>query len=194
MVICHRLLYTDTMKNVVIVILILIILGGAGWYYWNMNTEVIDNNPTIVVGSFDECARAGYTIMESYPRQCRTPDGKTFVENIGNALEKANLIKLVTPRPNDIVKSPLIIEGQARGTWYFEASFPVTLTDADGKILARAPAQAEGEWMTENFVPFKIGLKFDTPTTDTGFLILEKDNPSGEPKFDDQLKIPVRFR
>lgn len=31
------------------------------------------------VGSFEECALAGYPIMESYPEQCRTPDGRTFV-------------------------------------------------------------------------------------------------------------------
>ena len=31
------------------------------------------------VSSFDECAAAGYPIMESYPEQCRTPDGRTFV-------------------------------------------------------------------------------------------------------------------
>jgi hypothetical protein len=31
------------------------------------------------IGSFEECALAGYPIMESYPEQCRTPDGRTFV-------------------------------------------------------------------------------------------------------------------
>lgn len=31
------------------------------------------------ISSFDECAAAGYPIMESYPEQCRTPDGRTFV-------------------------------------------------------------------------------------------------------------------
>jgi hypothetical protein len=29
--------------------------------------------------TFDDCAAAGYPVMESYPRQCRTPDGRTFV-------------------------------------------------------------------------------------------------------------------
>ncbi|MFA7309899.1 MAG: hypothetical protein WC050_03250 [Candidatus Paceibacterota bacterium] len=31
------------------------------------------------VGSFSDCALAGYPIMESFPEQCRTPDGRTFV-------------------------------------------------------------------------------------------------------------------
>ncbi len=32
------------------------------------------------ITNFDECARAGFPIMESYPRQCRSSDGRTFVE------------------------------------------------------------------------------------------------------------------
>jgi len=31
------------------------------------------------ITNFDECKSAGYPIMESYPEQCRTPDGRLFV-------------------------------------------------------------------------------------------------------------------
>jgi len=34
------------------------------------------------IHSFEECAAAGNPVMESYPRQCRTADGKHFVEII----------------------------------------------------------------------------------------------------------------
>ncbi len=34
------------------------------------------------IDSFEECAAAGNPVMESYPRQCRTADGKHFVESI----------------------------------------------------------------------------------------------------------------
>jgi len=34
------------------------------------------------IQSFEECAAAGNPVMESYPRQCRTADGKHFVEII----------------------------------------------------------------------------------------------------------------
>jgi len=53
--------------------------------------------------------------MESYPRQCKTPDGKTFTEDIGNEVEKLDLIKINNPRPNQIIESPLFIKGEARG-------------------------------------------------------------------------------
>lgn len=35
-----------------------------------------------VVNSFEECAAAGYPVMESYPRQCAMPDGRHFVETV----------------------------------------------------------------------------------------------------------------
>ncbi|RJQ35451.1 hypothetical protein C4568_00875 [Candidatus Parcubacteria bacterium] len=31
------------------------------------------------ISSFQECTDAGYPIMESFPEQCATPDGRTFV-------------------------------------------------------------------------------------------------------------------
>jgi hypothetical protein len=32
------------------------------------------------ISNFEECAKQGYPVMESYPRQCRTPSGKLFFE------------------------------------------------------------------------------------------------------------------
>jgi eight-cysteine-cluster-containing protein len=32
------------------------------------------------IQTFEGCAKAGYPILESYPRQCRTPDGRAFIE------------------------------------------------------------------------------------------------------------------
>ena len=40
------------------------------------------------IASFEECVAAGYPVMETYPRQCRTPDGRNFVEEIINPLAK----------------------------------------------------------------------------------------------------------
>jgi hypothetical protein len=47
--------------------------------------------------------------------------------------------------------------------------------------------------MTEEFVPFTATLTFEQPETETGFLVLEKDNPSGLPEQADELRIPVSF-
>lgn len=151
--------------------------------------------PTVkkFITSFDECAAAGYPILESYPERCITPQGQSFTQDIGNELVKADLIRVNSPRPNQAVASPLIITGQARGTWFFEASFPIKLLAHDGQIIASGIAQAQTNWMTENFVPFTAELNFYNPATTRGNLILMKDNPSGLPQNDDALRIPVIF-
>lgn len=106
---------------------------------------------------------------------------------------KDKMLHVVAPQPNQIITSPLAVTGEARGPWYFEASFPVKLLDANGNLLAETHAQAQGEWMTEDFVPFTATLKFRKPVTSTGTLVFTKDNPSGEPQHDDLRRIPVRF-
>ncbi len=172
------------------IVVVIAIIVVSFWLVKNYTNEP-EMNYTIT--DFESCALNGNAIMESYPRQCRTTDGRTFVENIGNELEKLNLIKIDNPRPNQIITSPLTITGQARGTWYFEASFPVVLMDDNDNVLVQHYAQAQDEWMTEDFVPFTSELQFEKPTTANGKLILKKDNPSGLPENDDELIVPVRF-
>jgi len=91
------------------------------------------------------------------------------------------------------VRSPLQVVGEARGPWFFEASFPVTLLDANGSVLAQSPAQASGEWMTEGLVPFAAQLSFPPPTTPTGTLVLTKNNPTGLPEHADEVRMTVHF-
>jgi len=112
----------------------------------------------------------------------------------------ANIVQIESPLPNQLIKSPFTVTGQARGPWYFEASFPVVLTNWDGLIIAEGLATAQEEWMTEDFVPFTATLTFenlyrvgDPDFMQRGSLILKKDNPSGLPEHDDALEIPVRF-
>jgi hypothetical protein len=115
-------------------------------------------------------------------------------EGVKQAATKDDLIRLDAPLSNQVVTSPLSISGQARGAWYFEASFPVYLLDATGDTIAVIPAQAEGEWMTREFVPFKATLTFTPPASANGTLILAKNNASGLPEHDDELRVSVRFR
>ncbi|OHA89723.1 MAG: hypothetical protein A2741_02105 [Candidatus Zambryskibacteria bacterium RIFCSPHIGHO2_01_FULL_43_27] len=147
---------------------------------------------TVSVTNFSECAARGNPVMESYPRRCQY-GGQTFTEDIGNILDKMDLIRLNSVSPNSVVQSPLVVSGEARGYWYFEASFPVVLLDGNENEIAVGIAQAKGEWMTENFVPFEAMLTFTKPATTKGTLILKKDNPSGLPENEDELRIPVTF-
>jgi len=63
-------------------------------------------------------------------------------------------------------------------------------------IIAQGIAAAQSDWMTTDFVPFKVVLEFeaDTQVSNRGALILKKDNPSGLPQYDDALEMPVIFK
>lgn len=106
----------------------------------------------------------------------------------------ADMIQVTSPAPNASVSKsqPLVVTGRARGGWYFEASFPVKLLDSNGNVLAEGPAQAQSDWMTPDFVPFVITMNFTTTDT-SGTLVLQNDNPSGEPANAKSISIPVTF-
>ncbi|MFH1173424.1 MAG: GerMN domain-containing protein [bacterium] len=103
----------------------------------------------------------------------------------------ADQIIVKIPKTEQTITSPLLIEGEARGTWYFEASFPIKLADQAGQIIAQGIATAQSDWMTEDFVPFKAELVFNVAEPTSAFLILLRDNPSGLPENDQQIKISL---
>src|SRR4051812_32842409 len=99
------------MKGWAITIIIVVILA-AGGVYFALHKE--------------EAPVVSYTTPYTTPAEPVTPAPAPVPSN-------ADLIQVNAPKPNDLVKSPLTVTGKARGTWYFEASFPVRLEDANGK-------------------------------------------------------------
>ena len=102
-------------------------------------------------------------------------------------------ILISSPKSNEKIKSPLKIEGRARGFWYFEAQFPAELYDANNNFLGRAILRAKDDWMTENFVPFEGELSFSPPATSSGTLKFLSDNPSGLPENQKVFEVQVQF-
>jgi hypothetical protein len=190
---------------------VVLFVGAIGLYY----TFFVKSGELINVQSFEQCVAAGNAILESYPAQCQTKDGKLFTENIGNEIQMSDKIRITSPRPNHYLVSPVMITGEARGTWFFEATAPVKLIDEAGNVVAQGhitanPVQptvdpkqigkkgasdsAEATWMTTEFVPFTGELIFTAPATPKATLVLEKDNPSGLPQNDEKLSIPVYLK
>ncbi len=173
------------MNKKLLIFLVILGLVVGGYFYLKPVDEEIN--------SFEECVDAGYSVMESYPRKCTTPNDQTFVEDIGNVLEKEDIIRIDNPRPNEKIESPLLIEGEAKGTWFFEASFGVKLVDSNGEIIAETPATTNQEWMTEEFISYSAELDFQAPEDGEGTLLLERANPSGMEENNEHLAIPVEF-
>jgi hypothetical protein len=145
------------------------------------------------VDDFETCVAAGNTVMESYPRQCRDKKGNMFVETLPVA-STSDMIRVAAPLGGAQIESPLIAKGEARGTWFFEASFPIEIRAKDGTVLGSGPAQATGEWMTENFVPFTASVYFDPKGNTEGIVRFKNDNPSGDPARDLYVDVPVTFK
>ena len=145
-----------------------------------------------IINNFNDCVLAGNPVMESYPRQCRA-NNQTFVEDVMVEEEFSGDVIIDQPVAYDIVSSPLIVSGQARGTWFFEAVMPIKLVDADGNVITSHYVTAQTDWMTEDFVPFMGELEFSVLPDTSGFLIIEKANPSDLPENSGQYSVPINF-
>jgi len=128
------------------------------------------------------------------------PSSQPVLKDQADALPKSSitidleLVNLESPKPNSIIRSPLEVVGEVAGFWFFEADFPIKILDANENELGIGIAQAIGPSMTVSLVPFEATVEFKYSPTPTGFLILEKDNPTGFEENDQEIRYPVRFR
>lgn len=114
-------------------------------------------------------------------------------EHTGNKSNKNTLpISIISPEVLQEIKSPVYISGEAKGTWFFEASFPVQITDQDGKVLGQGPVTAKTDWMTEKMVAFEGTIPFEKGVAKNGFVVFTPDDPSGLDRFE-PIKISVIF-
>jgi hypothetical protein len=134
-----------------------------------------------------------------YPQTAQAPNsngngnGTTTPGDTTNP-DIADLISVSTPTKNQKISSPVTITGQARGTWYFEASFPIEILDSNGTVIGQGHGEAKSDWMTEDFVPFSATITFTSlGAGKTGTIRLKNDNPSGDPARDKHIDIPVTF-
>lgn len=91
-------------KNLILIIIsgAIVVLLVAGYFFQQYKISQIN--------SFDECAKAGYPIMESYPARCATPDGRTFTQEINQIVPTSSatpsLLPSPKPSPSLLISSP----------------------------------------------------------------------------------------
>jgi hypothetical protein len=193
------------MKNVKtgLLLLVIIVLIGLAYTVYSP-TEDVQSNPEESVDISDEAVMCTAGAMEC-------PDG-TFVGRTGPNCEfvcpevedlevtEELDIEIDGLTAGDVISSPLALSGEARGTWYFEASAPVEILDWQGMVIAQSFVTAQGDWMTTDFVPFIGTINFTSPYSPgdpvawkQGSIVFKKDNPSGEPQNDAQVIVPIQF-
>lgn len=125
------------------------------------------------------------------------PDGRDSLwtrDDSSTTLVEDVQVRALEPAAGATVASPFQLSGEARGSWYFEGSFPYRLETRDGEVLASGAVQAEGDWMTAEFVPFTATIEFELRGETAGSLILMNDNPSGLPENDASFELPLTLR
>lgn len=181
--------------NLILVVLVIAAIGAALWFMTKQEepTVVIDDSKIL---SFLDCEAAGYPVMESYPRQCRTNDGRTFAEELPapeptyvNAT--ADNIKVTSPTPGSVTGKPITVMGEARGGWYFEASFPIEVRNSAGAVIATGHAEAQSDWMTSEFVPFVGTIAIPANYIGEAVLVFMNDNPSGMSENARSVSFPI---
>ncbi|MFH2013673.1 MAG: Gmad2 immunoglobulin-like domain-containing protein [Patescibacteria group bacterium] len=158
-------------KLIIIIIIIIVLIGVLFILRGSEDTWICENNEWVRHGN---------------------PKASQPTDPCGENKEEQDII--VYLEENQVISSPLTVKGKARGTWFFEADFPVVLVNWDGLIIGQSIATAKQDWMTEDFVEFEVSIDFEKPDYGkNGFLIFRKDNPSGLPEYDDSFEIPILF-
>lgn len=105
-----------------------------------------------------------------------------------------------SPKLNYSISSPVEISGKARGSWFFEATFPVEIYDENDNLLGSSfgqfisnPDKKDSTWMTNDFVEFGGEIDFKESNSKSGYIIFKKDNPSGNLNSEESFKLPVQF-
>jgi hypothetical protein len=120
----------------------------------------------------------------------RAPEQDSTVAQATYANADEHLIKVALPLPGETVDATFTVLGQARGNWYFEASFPLEVRAEGGRVLVQMPVQAQGDWMTTEFVPFSAHVTV-SDYRGSATLVLHNDNASGLPEHDRSISIPI---
>ena len=204
----------DYTFGIIVILLIVSAIAVASFAILTSNQVA---TPSYVT-SFADCVNSGQAVQAGSPRTCRSKSGTVYIEKLvvpepapvppptvhastseevptpkATTTDMTSMIVITSPAAKAKVSSPLSVEGKARGNWYFEASFPISLVDANGTVVANGIGKAEGDWMTTEYVPFTSTLTWIAGNATSGILILKRDNPSGLKENDASVSIPVRF-
>lgn len=191
-------------KTLGTIVIILVIGALAGVVYLSVQRS---GEADLSVKSFEECVAAGNPVVESSPRQCHDEaTGMTHTEKMEDQAGPADLAtrkyksaKGVTIEINDWtegrhVSSPLEMSGKVPGSWSHEGSFPIDIIYEGDIGLPGATAEIDGDWMTDQLVPFRATLSFDEDQLAGKdiMIVLHNANPSDMPANDDSLALKVQ--
>lgn len=97
-------------------------------------------------------------------------------EEVHTSTSKEGRFIIDSPERGEIIKSPLSVQGQVFGKWFFEGDFSVRLETVDGEVLAEVPVIPQGVTDEETYAPFEVSLVFQDTTATSGVLFLGRSD------------------
>lgn len=134
------------------------------------------------------------TLKEKLANYQSTPAPTVTEKATPSPVPGTNTPVVFSPVSGSVVKSPLKIIGKVPAGWMFEGSFPITLLDSNQKVISQGKAKevTAGSWQNENPVDFEATLTFKG-ASGSGNLVLQNDNPSGNPANAKTFVVPINF-
>jgi hypothetical protein len=123
-----------------------------------------------------------------------SPPAAPVAEQAATPTESAPLTtaSITTPAPNARLTSPLTVSGRAPAGWFFENQLPVQLLDAQGAIIAQAPATPRINWTEPGDKDYDATLTFTVTRETSATLVVMQDMP-GEGEEPEQTRIEVEL-
>ena len=108
------------MKKIYVIIFVfaVVVVGLLAWKY------SLEPKYAITIANFEDCAKI-YPVMESYPAQCRTPDGRLFIQVISDE----------TASPPVQLETIINFEQCAKAGYPVTMSYPRQCRSLEGKIF-----------------------------------------------------------
>lgn len=106
---------------------------------------------------------------------------------MGNA---GDLVSFSVPAGGN-VSGPMVLTGSVQNAYFFEANILVKVVDVSNNVLLNTYGTATTDWMTTAPVSFTSNVDFTGLPLGPAYIVLENDNPSGDPNLVKQIMIPV---
>ncbi len=95
------------MKIISYTLAIIFVVGTGAWFFvdYTKSHPPASKSTTKTISSFAECAKK-YPVMESFPRQCATPSGQHFVEEIDGVVPDPAHLPPETDPVDEVIIDP----------------------------------------------------------------------------------------
>lgn len=174
-----------TKIRIAIVVVICIVLLGIFLF--------LHRDRNIKVSSFDECAAAGYAVIDSLPARCLDSESTVHTEDVGNIVEMQDQIKITAPSRNTVIISPLVVTGEARKEWFTRGEMLGLIVADDDVVLGKIVLEIEKGHEAEAWREFSGKIEWSLRDTDAlkGTIVLKKAGAVGEKN---EIRMPIFLR